>query len=100
MEYNAQTLPVDLDAHGWKQVRQESTVHRLQDAKWYAVVFMRPFNPNIDDENSSQVVRMNRRTYVRISTNSVRSVSWVAAHDDAIGLMRAADNRSEVASMV
>jgi len=100
MVQNAQSLPTDLDAHGWKQVRQESTVHRLQDAEWYAVVYMRPFDPDIDDENSSQVVRMNRRMYVRISTNAARSVSWGAAHTDAIGLMRAADNRTDVAPMV
>jgi hypothetical protein len=98
MEYTAQRLPEDLEGRGWKQVRQESTLHRIRDTEWYAVVFMRPFDPGADDEQSSLVVRLNRRTYLRVSTNASRSASWDLAHHDAIGLMRAVDEQRALAS--
>jgi hypothetical protein len=54
---------------------------------------MRPFDPGVDDEGFSAMVRVNRRNYVRVSTNTVRSSSWDMAFHDAIGLMRAVDDR-------
>lgn len=86
-------LPDDLRIRGWTNSRQESTIHRLPDIEWYAVVFLRPFEPGVDDEASSSAVRSNRKHVVRVSTNSLRSSSWEAAFQDAIGLMRSADAR-------
>ena len=94
-----EALPEDLEIRGWKLVRQESTMHRLLDAEWYAVVFMRPFDLGIDDERFSPMVRANRRNYVRISTNTSKSASWEEAFHDAIGLMRAVDDRRVVPSV-
>ena len=86
-----QELPETLRARGWTNARQESTIHRLLGAEWYAVVFLRPFEPGVDDEDSPSVVRSNRRHFVRISTDSMRSPSWDQAFRDAIELMHKAD---------
>lgn len=97
MNYQIAELPEDLTARGWKQVGYESTVHRLQDIAWYAMVFRRAFDPGIDDDASSLAVRMESRTYIRVSTNTARSTSWDAAYVDALDLMRAADSGPNVA---
>lgn len=87
-----QELPDNLRTRGWTNARQESTIHRLPGAEWYAVVFLRPFEPGVDDETSVSVVRNNRRDFVRVSTDSLRSSSWDEAFRDAIELMHKADN--------
>lgn len=89
-------LPDDLKGRGWELVRYESTWHRLLGAEWYAVVFRRPFDPGVDDEGLTLMERDHRRSYVRVCTNAARSASWNAAHHDAIGLMRAIDDRRVV----
>jgi hypothetical protein len=86
-------LPEDLKVRGWELVRHESTLHRLPGVEWYDVVFRRPFDPDVDDESLTLMVRDNRRSYVRVCTNAARSASWNAAHHDAIGLMRSIDGR-------
>jgi hypothetical protein len=93
-------LPDDLKVRGWELVRHESTRHRLLEAEWYDVVFRRPFDPGIDDESLPLMVRDNCRSWVRVRTNAARSASWNAAHHDAIGLMRAIDDRRVVQSVV
>ncbi len=94
-----QDLPEPLRNRGWMNSRQESTIHRLPDVEWYSVVFMRPFEPGVDDEDSASVVRSNRKQFVRVSTNTLRSSSWNEAFQDAIGLMHKADEpRPELAA--
>ena len=92
-------LPEDLKIRGWELVRHESTRHRLLEAEWYDVAFRRPFDAGVDDERVTLVVRDNRRNWIRVRTNDSRSSSWNAAHQDAIGLMRAIDGRRVVPSV-
>lgn len=84
-------LPDNLRTRGWTNARQESTIHRLPGAEWYTVVFQRPFEPGVDDEKQVSVVRSNRKDFVRVSTDSLRSASWDEAFRDAIKLMHQAD---------
>lgn len=86
-----QELPEPLKVRGWTNSRQESTIHRLPGVEWYTVVFLRPFEPGVDDEDSPSVVRSNRKHFVRVSTDRLRSPSWDQAFRDAIELMHKSD---------
>jgi hypothetical protein len=57
---------------------------------------MRPFEPGVDDEQAVSVVRTNRRNFVRVTTDTLRSGSWDEAYQDAIRLMRDIDQAAPV----
>ncbi len=81
-------LPDDLRLRGWTFSIPESNVLRWGSSPRYNAVYLRSFEPGVDDAHSVPVVRRNARDVIRVST---RSTSWEAAREDAIGLMRAMD---------
>jgi len=84
-------IPDDLAAMGWEWVRSESNAVTRLATTWYKAVYARPFERGIDDERN--VVHHNGQLWIRVSTNQNHSVSWDAAHQEAIVLMREADSR-------
>jgi len=90
-------IPDDLAAMGWEWVRSESEPVTTMGSAWYKAVYVRPFEQGIDDEGVVTVVHQSDRRWVRVSTAGNHSVSWDAAHEEALELMREADaNRKPV----
>jgi hypothetical protein len=88
-------IPVDLRIRGWELVPSQSTVFVAFAGPRYQAVFVRPFDPAVDDE----ALRLRRRgqDWVRISTG-YRATSWEEARRQAIALMHAADARQPAAA--
>ncbi len=83
-------LPTDLRLRGWTLSISESTVLRWGSSPRYNAVYMRPFEPGVEDKHSVPVVRRNGRDVIRVST---RSANWEAAMEEAIALMRGFDEQ-------
>ncbi len=83
-------LPADLRRRGWTFSIPESNMLGWGSSPRYNAVYLRPFEPGIDDAHSVPVVRRNARDVIRVST---RSATWEAAREDAIGLMRGFDGQ-------
>ena len=90
-------IPDDLVTMGWEWVRPESNAVTTMGSAWYKAVYVRPFDQGIDEEGAVTIVHQNDRRWVRVSTNQNRSVSWDAAHEGAIELMREADAKRQEA---
>jgi hypothetical protein len=84
-------VPHDLKALGWEWVKFESKPVTTTSRSAYTAVYVRPFDRHVDDERVVDVVQFNRQWCVRVSTSQHHSVSWEAAHEEAVALMRAAD---------
>jgi hypothetical protein len=83
-------IPVDLRIRGWELVPSQSRVFLTFAGPRYQAVYVRPFDPAVDDE--ARLVPRSRLRWVRISTE-YRSTSWEDARHQAIALMREADMR-------
>ena len=88
-------IPDDLKAMGWRWVRQESNAVTRLSKTWYKAVYIRPLDRGIDGE--VDVLHHGGEWWVRVSTNQNRSVSWEAAHEEAIEAMREADAKRKEA---
>jgi O-methyltransferase involved in polyketide biosynthesis len=88
-------IPDDLKAIGWEWVHSESNAVTTMGSAWHKAVYVRPFEQGIDDEGAVTIVYQNDRRWVRVSTAGNHSVSWDAAHEEAIELMREADAKRQ-----
>ncbi len=84
-------IPDDLKAMGWEWVPSESHAVTTMGSTWYTAVYVRPFEQSIDREGVVTIVYQHDRRWVQVSTAGTHHLSWEAAHEDAIALMREAD---------
>lgn len=88
-----QNLPNDLRARGWTLVLSESNSVSWGGKRRYRVVYMRNFDPGVDDTQSDAVFSRNGRKVVRVSSRGV--AGWDAVLQDVIELMRGIDARRD-----
>jgi hypothetical protein len=84
-------LPSNLQVRGWSLVRQDSRICEVSGPRWYRwyiAVYQRRYEPSIDDD---RLVSSMHDGWIRVSTASLQSPSWVDAYTDAMQLMEEAD---------
>ncbi len=84
-------LPTDLRALGWQLVRGETEAYPTAASVQYIAVYVRPFDLDVDNQESLSTMPHDRGARARVSTNQAVSASWEDAHRDAIQMMREVD---------
>jgi len=93
-------IPSDLKVRGWRLSLAESSVQKGPAVTWYDAVYIRRFEPDIDDAALAEYPPHNSHYQldhvVRVSSIiPAWSKSWADARDTAITLMREADAKRQ-----
>ena len=81
-------LPPDLRAMGWQLVSARE-VPRSPAPTWYTVTYAIPFER--DRDAATLATYLHGDWWIQVATPARTSLSWEAAHEEAIARMRDAD---------